>query len=567
MKVTGLWRRKQMKKSLSLLLAAGIIFTVPLLAYGEGDQAKVSLAIAADDETSVEISEEAAKEEDTEAQAEAPGEEAAGSQEAAAAQSETSGQRTSSEYVYLVNETTPVTTSHSATINGQDLDYTAEVGSLIFSNGEAECEMFYTAYTLDGVEDRSERPVTFAYNGGPGAGSACVNLLFIGPRRLELDDEGNSVSLPPKFEDNEFSILDLTDLVFIDAIGGGFSRETGGSDPAAFYNYYGDCQAVGNFIWLYLNSKGRWSSPKYLLGESYGTVRSMGVCEYLNDALSLPLNGLIQVSSIHDYSMLTGDRNVDSVFARNLPTFAADAWYHKKVDDAYQSMELEDFLSEVCTFADMDYMAALSKGDSLTDEEFNAAAEKISGFIGLDIDYVKSQNLRISMEDFCTELLRDQKLIIGRMDGKVTGPITNGSIGGGSNDPSFKSVISDLGASIYQYYGDELGYHSDYPYNQLNSDANAAWTFPGNAIYPFNQAETIYNNISNNRFLKVWVLCGYYDLATPFHAAEWTYNHLFLNESCKSQVRFTYYKGGHMFYLDREDHEKFHRDAEAWFNS
>ncbi len=539
---------KGMKKTISILLTMGLVIALPLMSFGTESQAESS----ADSPEVIEAAAGTAAGEVTET-------EAAGAETAA-------DYTSAAESVILIDEPEAVTTSHSAMINGQQVDYEASVGSLIFSNGQSECEMFYTAYTRTDTEDVSTRPITFAYNGGPGAASACVNLLFIGPRTLELDEKGNSLSLPSTLVDNENSLLDLTDLVIIDAIGTGYSRALEGTDPADFYGYDQDRAAIGNFIWLYINSKERWTSPKYLLGESYGTTRSMGVCEYLLGAYYMPLNGLIQVSSIHDAAMFQ-EPNEDSSFARFLPTYAADAWVQGKVSETYQSMELEEFLEEVRTFTDTEYISALSRGESLTDEEFNAIADKVSGYTGLDVEFVKNADLRIGMTDFCVELLKDQKLVVGRMDGRVTGPLTSGNIGDGSNDPSFKDVTLELGGVTNQYYNDELGYHSDVPYLQMNIDINMAWTFPGDSIFSFNQSETIYNNICNNRFMKVWVLCGYYDLATPFHNAEWIYNHLFLNDDCKDQVQFTYYKGGHMFYLDNESHAQFHKDAEAWFNS
>ncbi len=566
-----------MKKVGTILLTAGFLFTASLMTFGEETQTELSTEVSEGTEIAAETEEGVASEEITDAASaedasaadtSAEDASAADTSEAAApeAAASDSGSVSSSEIVTMIGEPKEVTTSHSAMINGQQIDYTAAAGSMVFSNGGSECEMFYTAYTRDDVEDKSARPITFAYNGGPGAASACVNLLFIGPRTLELDEEGNSVELPAKLVDNEYSLLDLTDLVFIDAVGTGYSRALDGTDPSDFYGYDNDCAVTGNFIWLYLNNSGRWSSPKYLLGESYGTTRSMGVCEYLSGAFSLPLNGLIQVSSVHDADMLQDDSPEDSTYVRFLPTYAADAWYQNQLSQTYQSMEIEDYLSEVRTFADTEYVSALSRGDSLTDEEYDAIAEKISGYTGLDADYVKNQNLRVSMSNFCTELLKDQKLIVGRMDGRITGPVTGGNIGGGDNDPSFKDVIMELGAVTNQHFNDELGYHSDIPYCQISYEANNAWTFPGDSVMGFNQADTIFNNISNNRFLKVWVLCGYYDLATPFHSAEWAYDHLYLNESSKAQVQFTYYKGGHMFYLNNESHAQFHKDAEAWFN-
>ncbi len=480
----------------------------------------------------------------------------------------TGGYAASSEAAALIDDSEKVTTSHSAMINGRKTDYTATTGKMVISSCGGECSISYTAYTLDDVEDRAARPVTFAYNGGPGAGSACVDLLFIGPRTVELDEKGYSVELPAKLKDNEYSLLDLTDLVIINAVGTGYSRTADTTDSTLYYGYENDCSVTGDFIWLYLNNNGLWSSPKYLLGESYGTMRSMGVCEYLYDQYTLPLNGLIQVSSVHDlviYQDMYMDD--DTGFVRFLPTIAADAWYHGKVAEKYRNMDIADFVNEVRIFADTEYISALTRGDSLTEEELNAAAEKLSEYIGLDAEYIRSKNLRVNYVDFSTELLKDQNLIIGRMDGRVTGPSMLDMLGSSAGDPSFIDTMSVLGSVTNQYYNDELDLHSDIPFNQINYVINTSWTFPDDISRVFSQKDTIYYNICVNRHLKVWVLCGYYDLSTPFHFAEWTYNHLHLNEDNKSQVQFTYYEGGHMFYLNPDAHEQFHKDAEAWFNS
>ena len=455
-------------------------------------------------------------------------------------------------------------THHTAEVAGQTLAYTATAGRLPVSMGDQQCQMFFTAYTLDGVEDLTQRPITFAFNGGPGSSSEWLHLGMLAPRRVETDQDGQPTQLPVKIVDNPCSVLDMTDLVFIDPVDTGYSRVVEGSDPNAFYSYSGDIISVSEFVRLYVTRYGRWGSPKYLAGESYGTTRAVGMANYLSDAYAMALNGLMLVSSANDFSVLMTDPMNELPYTLYLPTYAAIGQYHGLLEEPYQSMPVEELIAEVRDFAATEYQAALFRGSALDEAQKEAVAEKVAAFTGLAKDYVLKQNLRVFLDDFCSSLLADRKLMVGRLDARYTGPLTEGDIGSGSTDPSSAILGSVFGMAINQYMGDELDYHSDLTYETLNHAINMAWNF-GYDNHSLNQREDIYNAMSRNRFMKVWVLCGYYDLATPFGAAEWLFDHVFLNPEIRQNLSFTHYPSGHMIYMHEPSLAQFRQDAVSWY--
>lgn len=455
-----------------------------------------------------------------------------------------------------------VTTKHTAVIQGQSVDYTATAGTMVTESDGKQCEVFFIAYTKDGVEDVAERPITFVFNGGPGAASFYTDFLCMGPKRMEVDDIGHATQLPAKFSDNKNSLLDISDLVFIDAIGTGYSRAIDDEDD--FIGYENDIRTFGDFIRLYVNRNKRWSSPKYLAGESYGTTRAVGLCDYLFDKYAMGLNGVMLISSVNDFSSLVFKTGNDLPFASYFPTYAADAWYHGCLDKKYQDMKLEDFLDEVRTFVTEKYVQALYKGRRMTEEEKKEMARTISMYTGLSEDFVLRSNLRIELSDFCKELLADKKLMTGRLDGRFTGPVINGSIEDGVSDPSGFDVDAPLIAAANQFMVDELGYETDTPYIPLSLDINERWNY-GRDNEVLAQEEIIGDAMAKNSKLKIWVLCGYYDGATPFYGSEWVFNHVFADESRLDNLSFTYYPAGHMFYLDEKSFDKFRQDAEVFY--
>ena len=458
-------------------------------------------------------------------------------------------------------------TRHNAVIQGREIAYTVTAGTLAMTLPQGQCDMFFTAYTLDGVEDPASRPVTFAWNGGPGAASAFVNLGFMGPERVEFDENGKVLRVPSRVIPNDCSLLDLTDLVFIDPVGTGYSRAAEGTEPKAFYSYSDDIASVSEFIRLYVSRNGRWASPKYLAGESYGTVRNAGVADYLLNKAHMALNGIMMISSANNYGADEFKPGNDLPYVSFFPTYAAIAWYHKKAADSFLAMSLEDFMREARAFAEGEYQAALFRGDRLDTEEKEALAAKMSEYIGLDRQLILRQNLRINGDTFCTGLLSDEALVVGRIDGRYSGPAVSGSMEDGDADPSMAGIVEAYTAAISDVIGRGLGYQTDLSYEILSDEVNEKWDFSPFSNRYLSQEKMIHDCMSKNPFMKVWVVCGYYDLATPFFAAEWTYGHLFLNEEFKKNLSFTYYPAGHMFYLHQASLEQFRRDAEKWFGA
>lgn len=456
-----------------------------------------------------------------------------------------------------------VTTRHEVTIKGEKIPYTAEAALIGLESGGKECRIFYTAYTRDDVEDVSDRPITFAFNGGPGASSFYIQFGCMGPRRPEIDEKGYAKTLPARIVDNENSILDMTDLVFIDPVGTGYSHALNEDETEDFLGYDNDIRTVGDFIRLYINRHKRWGSPKYIAGESYGTVRAVGLCDYLVEKYYMYINGLMLVSTCNNIMALEDHGGNDLPYAMNVPTFAADAWYHGKLDKEYQDMELVDYLEKVRAFVESEYVPALFMGRKMDKDKQDELAGKLAGYIGVSKEFVLSSNLRIELSDFAQELLKDEKLMIGRLDGRITGPVTAGSIEDGTSDPSSSSSDIALLNSYQDYLTKELGFETDRPFEPLSLDVNMKWSLP-DGVY-VSQEEVIYNCMSRNPFLKVWVLCGYYDGATPFYAAEWVYDHVFINENREENLQFTYYPSGHMIYMEKDSFDKLRKDAEEWY--
>ena len=458
-----------------------------------------------------------------------------------------------------------VSTRHSSVIRGRKIDYTATAGTITVEEGESKCELFYIAYTRDDVDNPDERPITFAFNGGPGASSTYINFLCLGPKIMETDAIGHSENLPGRIIDNYNSLLDVTDLVFIDAVETGYSYTD--DNLKDFIGYWNDVVTTGDFILKYLNSHDRFGSPLYIAGESYGTTRAVGVCKYLEADYSIGVRGLILLSSINDFMYyVSGDGNNDLPFAMFTPTYAADAWYHGCVEQKYLDMSLEDYLDLVCTFVRDEYYPALFSGRGLSDGKKDEIAGKYASLTGLSKEYVLSCNLRIKSNDFFDKLLEKQNMRVGRYDGRFSGQKTDSSIMDGSGDPSSFDLDLPLRAAVNNHISKDLAYQTDRNYIPYSSDVNFGWSFDSDNLF-FSQERMIQDLLSKNSKLKIWVLCGYYDGATPFFGAENVFNHVFVNESREDSISFSYYPAGHMFYLDKSSFDSFRLEAEKWYRN
>ena len=472
-----------------------------------------------------------------------------------------------------------VTSSHTIEINGKEIHYTVTVGTMVISQESTKAEVyqgesqryqiFFTAYTLDEPGDLSKRPITFSYNGGPGSSSMWVHLGFLGPRRVKLDSEGNVPEFPAPLTDNPYSILDMTDLVFVDPVTTGFSRALPENKVTDFIGYSNDIQSVSDFIRTYITRNKRWTSPKYLAGESYGTARSVGVADYLSTKFGMDLNGIMLISTAIDYSTLRFVPGNDLPYILFLPTYAADAWFHKKAAARYLKMDLPAFMDEARAFAGGEYMRALFLGTRLDEAEKERIARKLADFTGLSKEYVLNSNLRIVIHRFCKELLRSEHLVIGRFDGRYTGNEGNNAGEKMEGDPSSYQLRGAFAGAVNAYFSQELGYEDDKLYrlsNNYQEDLGSPWSYKEFENRFMQQEEILQRTMQKNRNLKTWVLCGYYDLATPFFAAEWIYSHVFLEGGQKENLKLTYYPSGHMIYMHEPSLKKFREQAKDFYN-
>jgi len=449
-----------------------------------------------------------------------------------------------------------VESHHSVSIGGVKVDYTVNTGIIILkeenSDRDKEAEdakpkasFFFVAYTRDKVEEKSSRPITFAYNGGPGSSSVWLHLGMVGPRRVYMSDEGFMTQPPFKLVDNEYSLLDVTDLVFIDPVSTGYSRPVEGQKAREFHGFKRDIETVGEFIRLYTTRNQRWTSPKFLLGESYGTTRSAGLSGYLQDRFGMYLNGIMLISSILNFQTARFDPGNDLPYILFLPTYAATAHFHGKVNTR---KSLQNFLKEVEEFASGEYALALSKGTSLSDKEKIDISSKLAGYTGLDQDYILRSDLRIEIFRFTKELLRNKNRTVGRLDTRFIG-IDRDSAGENFEfDPSMAAITGPYTATLYDYLRGELKYESDLPYEILNGKV-WPWSYAENENNYVNVAETLRRSMSINPFLKVHVANGFYDLATPYFATRYTFDHLGLDSSLKDNISMSYYPAGHMMYI------------------
>jgi carboxypeptidase C (cathepsin A) len=464
-------------------------------------------------------------------------------------------------------------THHTVTIGGKAISYTATAGAFILRNEKDEPIAFfgYTAYTKDGESDASKRPVTFSYNGGPGSSSMWLHMGVMGPKRVVINDPYDNAPPPYKTEDNQFSILDVSDVVMIDPVGTGLSKAVGKAKDKDFWGVDGDIKSVSGFIKQYITENDRWNSPKYLLGESYGTMRSAGVADYLQENLGIALNGIVLVSTVLDLRTLTFQDGDDVSYIFHLPTYAAVAWYHNKI--ANKPADLAGFVQQVRDFAGGEYASALMKGCNLSDAEKDAIATKMAGFTGLSKEYLLKANLRVNEPQFTQELLRNDHMTVGRLDARYKG-INQDLLSEFSNyDPQSSTISPAYIAAFTNYYYTELKVDKKYTYKtSAYSSEGFNWDWKhnrsgfGDAATP-NTAVDLADAMSHNPGLKILVLNGYYDLATPFYATEYTFDHMGLEKKIRDNIQLKYYEAGHMMYINPASGTAFKKDVAAFITS
>jgi carboxypeptidase C (cathepsin A) len=409
-----------------------------------------------------------------------------------------------------------------------------------------KASVFYVAYTRDDVSDMAQRPVMFTFNGGPGSSSVWLHLGAFGPRRVEMGDAGALLPPPYKLVDNESSLLDVTDIVFIDPVSTGYSRPAPGESPNQFHGIEEDVQSVGDFIRLYATRNKRWSSPKFLAGESYGTTRAAGLSGYLQQRYGMYLNGIILVSTILNFETAEFNSGNDLPYVLYLPTYTAIAWYHKRLPVDLQG-DLHKAVAESESFAKGEYSTALMAGDALPKAQHDEIVQKLSRLTGLSADYIERTNMRVEIERFTKELLRSERRTVGRIDGRFTGIDKDAAGDSPEYDPSIAAIIGPYTATLNDYVRGDLKFDSDLPYEILTGRVYP-WSYKPFENKYVDVGETLRSAMTQNPFLHVFVAKGYYDLATPYFAAEYTFDHLGLDPSLRGHLSGAYYESGHMVY-------------------
>jgi carboxypeptidase C (cathepsin A) len=452
-------------------------------------------------------------------------------------------------------------TEHKVSIDGKTVSYTATAGiSFVFNEAHEKIgSIYYTAYVKKG-EKLGSRPITFAYNGGPGSASVWLHMGTLGPKRVVFDDEGFPTPPPYRVVDNEFSILDKTDLVFIDPVGTGYSRVGGKGKPEDFHGVWEDVKSVSEFIRLYMTRNERWSSPKYLIGESYGTLRSAGIAHHMSENMGVYFNGVMLISSVLNFAIENDADDPTQIMSpiSLLPAYTATAWYHKKLSPQLQA-DLQSTLRRSREFALGDYARILLQGDWAAPEERARAAEQLAALIGLPVAYVKEQNLRISLNEFLHQLLRAEGKTVGRLDSRFVTEELDALDQPGYRDPSYMAIHGPYTAAIMDYLRSDLQFDSDLTYHILGGGVKS-WNYEDFSDDMFDMSRKLRHAMLRNPAMRVFVANGYFDLATPFFATEFTFSHMDLPAALKGQVTMAYYESGHMMYIRKHDLKKLKAD-------
>ncbi|MFY9571437.1 MAG: peptidase S10 [Blastocatellia bacterium] len=444
-------------------------------------------------------------------------------------------------------------THHSARIGGQQINYTATAATYVIKadDGTPKATFFFVAYTKD-ESDSTKRPLSFVYNGGPGSASSYTHM-GLGPKRIVLTDDGRGMPAPYSIIENGDSFLDVTDLVFVDAISTGYSRPAPGENTTQFYGVVQDATYFADFIYQFLTRNERWASPKFLIGESYGTTRSAQLSLVLQQRHQIYLNGIALLSSVGFGNWGADDRTIFF-----LPTLVTSAWYHRLLPPELQKLSIAEVAQQARQFAHSEYAAALEKGDELPQAENQKVVKTLAHFTGLSTRYIEQTNLRISPQRWFKELLRDKRQTLGRIDSRFLGMDADAAGERYEYDSSLASYDGSYVAMFQDYVRRELKWNTDMYYTL------SARVQPWDQGQPGAPADSLRSAMTQQGHLKVLVICGYYDVATPFNGIEHTVSHMSLEPAIRKNISFAYYEAGHMMYIERKSREKLHRDVSSF---
>jgi carboxypeptidase C (cathepsin A) len=457
-------------------------------------------------------------------------------------------------------------TEQRVVIAGKTINYKAVAGNLILKDEKCapKASVFFINYTNETEEDpalKTNRPITFCFNGGPGSSSVWLHLGVLGPKRVRLTDNGEA--LPPYYlVDNEYSLLDKTDLVFIDPISTGYSHAIPQDDSKKYHGVDEDINLTAEFIQQYLSRYNRWESPKFILGESYGTTRAIGLASHLQKKNYIYVNGIVLISSVINYQTLQFSDGNDLPFLSFFPSYTAAAWYHRKLPPELQKLSLPEVVEASRQFVKEDYVKALFKGSSLTPKERGEVIVKMSQFTGLPQEYIDRSDLRVEDSSFERNLLKSEKMVIGRFDSRITGIDADPPEGYSNYDPSLTNVIGAFTAAFNGYIKKDLKYNREEPYGILTSIRTWDW---GASNEFLEKGVALKKLLSHNAFLRVFVANGYYDMATPMFGTEYAIDHLGIEEQIRSHITMKYYEAGHMMYTHLPALEKLKQDLNLFY--
>ncbi|MGB6545746.1 MAG: hypothetical protein WBE97_08990 [Candidatus Acidiferrales bacterium] len=450
-------------------------------------------------------------------------------------------------------------TDHTIKLGAETIPYKATAGTILLKdeNEKPIASIFYVAYIRSDVKDTSDRPLAFVYNGGPGSSSAPLQMGAFGPKRIVTSDAEPTPPAPYRVVDNANCLLDAADLVFVDPVGTGYSRAVGDAKGKDFWGIDQDVKSLAKFITTYVNRNNRWNSPKFLIGESYGTFRDAVLVDYLQNHESMYFNGIVMISTVLDFETISFNPGEDLSYVLYLPSYAAVAWYHKTLAD--RPADLNAFLADARQFASTDYAMALAKGSSLPAADRAEIVHKLARFTGLSEDYISNANLRVSLFQFMSELQRAKGLTTGRLDARFSGPIFDRLEEYAAYDPQETAVSGAFAGAFNEYVRQDLQFNKDQSYELLNDQVAESWNWDHKVPENFsargapNAEADLVDALFTNTHLQVEAENGLFDLATPFFATEYTMDHLNLPANLRSNIHLQYYDAGHMMYLREED--------------